>query len=84
MIKWWCISLDKFNVNEELSRTRVLLYQYILHKGDFYRQQAKSSTERLQRSKYLTVADFERIYKDLLLDELFDIIQKDLCDLFDL
>lgn len=70
--------------NIELMFYRVRLYQYVLFKGDHYRDKAKQATEKFRKGKYLTAADFEQIYKDLLMNDLFDIISKDLCNLFEL
>lgn len=67
-----------------MNNDRLIVMQYLLHKGDYYRNRAKSSTEKMQRKKVLTPAEFEQIYKDLLMDELFDSIQHDLCRLLDI
>lgn len=63
---------------------RLIIMQYLLHKGDHYRSCAKSSTEKMQRKKVLTSSELEQIYKDLLMNELFDSIQHDLCRLLDI
>lgn len=60
---------------------RIRIYQYIIFKGDYYHNKAKDATVKLQLSKCLTPSEFEQIYKALLLDELFDIIQMDLYNL---
>lgn len=67
-----------------MNREQTLILQYLLHKGDYYRSRAKISTEKIQRKKVLTSSEFEQIYKDLLVDELFDSIQHDLCRLLDI
>ena len=65
-----------------MDNDRLLILQYLLHKGDFYRSNAKSAIEKLQGSKYLTTSELEQIYKAVLIDELFDEFQRDICKLF--
>ncbi len=67
-----------------MNNDKLIVMQYLLHKGDYYRSRAKISTEKMQRKKVLTSSEFEQIYKDLLMDELFDSIQHDLCRLLDI
>lgn len=76
--------MDKFNANEELTRTRILIYQYTMYKGDRLRREALQAIEKLKHSKRLTVEELEQIYRILLRDELFEEFQKDLCNLLDL
>lgn len=61
-----------------MNKDQTLILQYLLHKGDYYHDKAKAATEKLRRGKYLTSADFEEIYKTLMMDELFDTIQRDI------
>ena len=74
----------KFNANEELSRTRILIYQYIIFKGDKLHLEAVKATNMLRLSKKLSPADLEEIYRSLLRDELFEEFQHELCNLLDL
>lgn len=73
-----------FNAKEELSRTRILIYQYIMFKGDKLRHDAIKATDKLRLSKKLSTADLEQIYRTLLRDELFEEFQSELCSLLDL
>ncbi len=74
----------EFNSNEELSRTRILIYQYIMFKGDRLRFEALQAIDKLKHSKKLTTEELEQIYRTLLRDELFEEFQKELCNLLDL
>lgn len=67
-----------------MDNDRLLILQYLLHKGDHYRNESKKALEKLRGSKYLTTADLEQIYKAVLIDELFDEFQRDICKLFDI
>lgn len=67
-----------------MDNDRLLILQYLLHKGDYYRNNAKSAIEKLQGNKYLTTSDLEEIYKAVLIDELFDEFQRDICKLFEI
>lgn len=62
----------------------LLIMQYLLHKGDYYRYEAKKAIEKLRTDKYLTSADLEEIYKAVRMDELFDSIQHDICRLLNI
>lgn len=63
---------------DDYQRLRILLYQYINFKGDFYKSKAKEATERLQRKKILSSNEYFNIIRDLLMFELFDTIQRDI------
>lgn len=65
-----------------MDNDRLLILQYLLHKGDYYRNNAKFAIEKLQGNKYLSASDLEKIYKAVLIDELFDEFQRDICKLF--
>lgn len=70
---------------DDLERWKVLLYQYLLFKGDFYNQRAKDATERLQRSgRKLGSDEYVKIFSDLKTAEIFDKIFKDVCELLQL
>lgn len=73
-----------FNANEELSRTRILIYQYTMYKGDRLRTEAFKAIDKLKHSKKLTSEELEQIYRALLRDELFEEFQTELCRLLDL
>ena len=63
---------------------RVLILEYLLFKGDFYHNEYKTAIHRLRTEKHLNSFDLERIYKAVLMDELFDSIQRDICRLLDI
>jgi hypothetical protein len=63
---------------------RMIVLTYLLHKGDFYRSEAKKALDKLRNSKYLTSEDLEQIYKAVRADEIFDSIQHDLCKLLNI
>lgn len=73
-----------FNASEELGRTRILIYQYIMFKGDKLRHEALQAVDKLKRSKKLSTADLEEIYRALLRDEVFEEFQRELINLLDL
>lgn len=73
-----------FNANEELSRTRILIYQYTMYKGDRLRREALQAIDKLKHSKRLTAEELEQIYRTLLRDELFEEFQRELVNLLDL
>lgn len=64
---------------DDYQRLRILLFQYTMFKGDFYREKAKEATRKLQRCKVLTSDEYYSILRDLIMDELFDTIQRDIC-----
>ncbi len=76
--------MGKFDAKEELSRTRILIYQYTMYKGDRLRREALQAIEKLKRSKRLTAEELEQIYRTLLRDELFEEFQIELGNLLDL
>lgn len=61
-----------------MDNDRLLILQYLLHKGDYYRCNAKTALDKLRGSKYLSTAELEQIYKAVIMDELFDSIQRDI------
>lgn len=63
---------------------RMIVLSYLLHKGDFYRSESKKALDKLRNSKYLTSEDLEDIYKAVRTDEIFDIIQHELCKLLNI
>lgn len=67
-----------------MDNDRLLILQYLLHKGDYYRYEAKKAIDKLRGSKYLTTADLEEIYKAVMRDEVFDEFQRDICKLFEI
>lgn len=66
---------------QDSDRKLVLVLQYLLNKGDLYRQKAQSAKEKLKRSKYLTSGQIYDYLLDLHNDELFDIIQSEISQL---
>lgn len=68
---------------DDYQRLKILLYQYTMFKGDFYQNNAKEATERLQRKKILSSDECYSIIRDLLMNELFDTIQRDILNLLD-
>ncbi len=69
---------------DNYERLRILLYQYINFKGDYYKHQAKVATDKLQRSKCLSSSEFQDIYRALIVNEVFDIIQMDIYNILKL
>ena len=64
------------------NRLKIVLYQYILNKGAIYNHNAIYSMDKLKRGKIPLQSDeLFYIYRDLLLCELFEDIQKDICSL---
>lgn len=61
-----------------MDRDKTLILEYLLHNGDLYRNNAKAAIDKLRGSRYLTASDLEEIYKAVILDELFDKIQRDI------
>lgn len=64
---------------------RIVLFQYILFKGDFYDNLSKLALNKLQRTrKHLTSSEYVEIYRDLLTAEIFNQMALDLSRLLDL
>lgn len=66
----------------EFERWKVLLYQYTLFKSDYYKELANQATRKLQSAKCLSLSEYEKIYRDLLSNEIFAIIADDIYKLF--
>lgn len=62
----------------DYERIKVLLYQYLMFKSDLYDELKLKATRKLQSTKKLSSAEFEQIYRDLLICELFDTISSDI------
>ena len=63
------------------NRIKVLIYQYVFYRGDLYKANAEIATAKLQRCKCLSSSEYQKIYKDLLTNEIFDTIATDLLNL---
>jgi hypothetical protein len=68
----------------DYERFRIRLYQYILFKGDFFKNQAINSSNKVKSSRIIKSADLEQYKRHLLLHELFEELSQDLFNLFDL
>lgn len=66
---------------DDFQRLKVLLYQYILFKGDFYKQSAEEAFINLRSSKNVTSSDVLRFYSAQLKHEFFDDFQKEIADI---
>lgn len=62
-------------------RLKVIVYQYLFYRGDLYKANAELATVKLQRCKCLSASEYQKIYKDLLTNEIFDTITTDLLNL---
>lgn len=62
-------------------RFKILVYQYMTFKADYYNQKAKSALAQLRYSKELSAEDLHQIYIDLLTSELFDKFVNELYNL---
>ncbi len=63
---------------------RLLILEYIIFKGDYYHNERNSAILKLRTEKNLHAIDLENIYKAVLMDELFDSIQRDICRLLNI
>lgn len=66
---------------DNYERLKVVLYQYILFKGDFYKASAEDSLNRLRTSRNITSADIYKCYSAQLKHEFFDDFQKEIVDI---
>lgn len=71
--------------DNELERLRILIFQYILFKGDFYDERSKTALYKLQHArKHLSSSEYVEIYRDFLTAEIFNQMAVDLSHLLDM
>lgn len=65
----------------DLERLKVLLYQYILFKADFYKNRADSLLDSVRRKKYPSADDLHSLYLAQLKNEIFDDFFREIDDI---
>lgn len=68
---------------DDFQRLKVLLYQYILFKADFYKKLAEESSNNLRSSKNITSDDVLRFYSAQLKHEFFEEFFREVADILD-
>lgn len=72
--------------NDDLSRTRILIYQYLMFKGDFYKNQAMHSLSKLKQKPFkdVSLSEIDKAHLDLEIHLAFESFASDLINLLDL
>lgn len=65
----------------DYERLRVMLFQYLMFKGDRLKYNAELSADRLRTSKIINTSDYVQIYKEILKHELFEEIYDELYEI---
>lgn len=68
---------------DDFIRLKIMLYQYILFKGDFYKAAADDALDILRKKKYPSSDDVYRFYYARLKYEIFNDFQKEIADILD-
>lgn len=63
---------------DDLERLKILLYQYVLFKADYYKNTADSLYDNLRVKKYPSADDFHLVYTAQLKNEIFDNFQREI------
>lgn len=72
------------NDNLSVQQMKILLYQYFLHRGDELRESARKSKRLLCYDKKISSEQINKYYIDMLNDEFFDKIQREILDLLNM
>lgn len=65
----------------DFERLKVLLYQYILCKADFYKNRADSLFDSIRRKKHPSADDLHSLYLAQLKNEIFDDLFREIDDI---
>lgn len=71
------ISLDSLQL-------RIMIYQYLMFKGDFYNQKRKQSFDKIKCCKTPSLSDLETFYRDSIMWDCFQRIESDIIGLIDM
>lgn len=65
---------------------KVLLYQYLMFKGDFYKNQAVTSMNKLKQKSFkdVSLSEIDKAHLDLEIHLAFESFASDLINLLDL
>ena len=63
---------------DDLERFKILIYQYILFKGDYYSNSAEVLYERVKIKKHPSADELHSLYIAQLKNEFFDDIQREI------
>lgn len=66
---------------DDLQRLKILLYQYILFKSDYYKEQAEKAHYKLKVSKSISSDQFYDTYLAIIRYEMFEIVQRDISNI---
>ena len=69
---------------DNYERLRVVLYQYILFKGDFYKSLSDDLLNRLRTSKHISSDDIHKYYVAKIQSEYFEEFYKEIDDILSL
>lgn len=63
---------------DDLERFKILIYQYILFKGDYYSNSAEVLYETVKTKKHPSADELHSLYIAQLKNEIFDDLQREI------